>query len=58
MSHLRAQDVVIELCSDGLSAGILPNALAKLLKSVGYNRLSTSAHGARSSEANRYGMCR
>jgi hypothetical protein len=31
MAHLPAQDVVIELCSDGLSAGNLPNMLAKLL---------------------------
>jgi hypothetical protein len=37
MAHLLAQDVVIELCSDGLTAGNLPNTLAKLLKSVGYN---------------------
>jgi hypothetical protein len=37
MAHLLAQDVVIELCSDGLIAGNLPNTLAKLLKSVGYN---------------------
>jgi hypothetical protein len=37
MAHLPAQDMVIELCSDGLSAGNLPNMLAKLLKSVGYN---------------------
>jgi hypothetical protein len=29
--------VVIELCSDGLSADNLPNTLAELLKSVGYN---------------------
>jgi hypothetical protein len=37
MAHLPALDVVIELCSDGLSAGNLPNTLAELLKSVGYN---------------------
>jgi hypothetical protein len=37
MAHLLAQDVVIELYSDGLSAGNLPNMLAELLKSVGYN---------------------
>jgi hypothetical protein len=37
MVHLTAQDVVIELCSDGLSAGNLPNTLAELLKLVGYN---------------------
>jgi hypothetical protein len=37
MAHLPAQDMVIELCSDGLSAGNLPNTVAKLLKSVGYN---------------------
>jgi hypothetical protein len=29
--------VISELCSDGLSAGNLPNTLAELLKSVGYN---------------------
>jgi hypothetical protein len=37
MAHLPAQDVVIEQCCDGLSAGNLPNMLAKLLKSAGYN---------------------
>jgi hypothetical protein len=37
MAHLPAQDVVIELWSDGLSAGDLPKTLAELLKSVGYN---------------------
>jgi hypothetical protein len=37
MAHIPAQDVVIELCSDGLSAGNLPNTLAELLRSVGYN---------------------
>jgi hypothetical protein len=37
MAHIPDQDVVIELCSDGLSAGNLPNKLAELLKSVGYN---------------------
>jgi hypothetical protein len=37
MAHLLAQDVVIELCSDGLSAGNLPNMMVELLKSVGYN---------------------
>jgi hypothetical protein len=37
MAHLLAQDVVIELCSDGLSAGDLPKTLFELLKSVGYN---------------------
>jgi hypothetical protein len=37
MAHLPAQDVVIELCSDGLSAGNLPDTLSKLLKSVGCN---------------------
>jgi hypothetical protein len=37
VAHLPAQDVVIELCSDELSAGNLPNMLAELLKSVGYN---------------------
>jgi hypothetical protein len=37
MAHLPAQDVVIELCSDGLSAGNLPNTLVELLMSVGYN---------------------
>jgi hypothetical protein len=37
MAHLPAQDVVIELSSDGLSAGDLPKTLAKLLKSVEYN---------------------
>jgi hypothetical protein len=36
MAHLPAQDVVIELCSDELSASNLPNTLAELLKSVGY----------------------
>jgi hypothetical protein len=34
-----AQDVVIELYSYGLSAGNLPNTLAKVLKSVGYNHV-------------------
>jgi hypothetical protein len=37
MAHLPVQDVIIELCSDGLSLGDLPKTLAKLLKSVGYN---------------------
>jgi hypothetical protein len=37
MAHLPTQDVVIELCSDGLSVGNLSNTLAELLKSVGYN---------------------
>jgi hypothetical protein len=37
MAHLPAQDVVVELCGDGLSAGNLPNTLTELLKSVGYN---------------------
>jgi hypothetical protein len=37
MAHLPTQDVVIELCSDGLSAGDLPKTLAELLKSVGCN---------------------
>jgi hypothetical protein len=37
MAHLPVQDVVIELYSDGLSAGDLPKTLAELLKSVGYN---------------------
>jgi hypothetical protein len=37
MAHLPVQDVVIELCSDGLSASDLTNALVELLKSVGYN---------------------
>jgi hypothetical protein len=37
MTHLPAQDVVIDLCSDGLSAGNLPSTLVELLKSVGYN---------------------
>jgi hypothetical protein len=37
MVHILAQDVVIELCSNGLTAGNLPNTLAELLKSVGYN---------------------
>jgi hypothetical protein len=31
--------VVIELCSDGLSAGDLPKTLAELLKSVVYNHV-------------------
>jgi hypothetical protein len=31
--------VVIELCSDGLSAGDLPKMLVGLLKSVGYNHV-------------------
>jgi hypothetical protein len=39
MAHLPVQDVVIELCSDGLSAGDLPKTLAELLKSVGYNHV-------------------
>jgi hypothetical protein len=39
MAHLPTQDVVIELCSDGLSAGNLPNMLAELLKSVGHNHV-------------------
>jgi hypothetical protein len=37
MAHLPVQDVVIELYSDGLSAGDLSKTLAELLKSVGYN---------------------
>jgi hypothetical protein len=37
MAHLPAKDVVIELCSNGLSAGDLPKTLVELLKSVGYN---------------------
>jgi hypothetical protein len=37
MAHLPAQDVAIELCSDGLSAGNLPKTLVELLKLVGYN---------------------
>jgi hypothetical protein len=37
MAHLPTQDMVIELCSDGLSVGDLPKTLAELLKSVGYN---------------------
>jgi hypothetical protein len=37
MAHLPAQDVVIELCSDGLSASNLPKMLTELLKSVGYS---------------------
>jgi hypothetical protein len=37
MAHLPVQDVVIELYSDGLSAGDLPKTLAELLKSIGYN---------------------
>jgi hypothetical protein len=36
-SLLLAQDVVIELCNDGLSAGNLPRMVAELLKSGGYN---------------------
>jgi hypothetical protein len=39
MAHLPNQDVVIDLCSVGLSAGNLPDRLAKLLKSVGYNHM-------------------
>jgi hypothetical protein len=39
MAHLLAQDVVNELCSDGWSASNLPNTLAELLKSVGYNHV-------------------
>jgi hypothetical protein len=39
MAHLPTQDVVIELCSDGLSAGNLPNMLAELLKSFGHNHV-------------------
>jgi hypothetical protein len=53
MSHLPAQDVVIELCSDGLSASNVPKTLAELLKSV-----FTLAHGAQPSEVNQYGMCK
>jgi hypothetical protein len=37
MTHLPAHDVVIELCSDGLSAGDLPKTLTEVLKLVGYN---------------------
>jgi hypothetical protein len=37
MAHLPAQQVVIKLCSDGMSACGLPKTLAELLKSVGYN---------------------
>jgi hypothetical protein len=37
MAHLPAQDVVIELCSDGLNDDDLPKTLVELLKSVGYN---------------------
>jgi hypothetical protein len=37
MAHLPAQNVVIELCSDGMSVGDLPKTLAELLKSVGYD---------------------
>jgi hypothetical protein len=35
MAHVLAQDVVIELCSNGLSAGDLPKMLVELLKLVG-----------------------
>jgi arylsulfatase A-like enzyme len=53
MAQLPAQDVVIELCSDGLSVADIPKTLAELLKSIGYNHaLFTSAHGARPSEVN------
>jgi hypothetical protein len=37
MAHLLARDVVIKLCSDGLSVGNLHNTPAELLKSVGDN---------------------
>jgi hypothetical protein len=37
MAQLPAQDVVIELCSDGLSVADIPKTLAELLKSIGYN---------------------
>jgi hypothetical protein len=37
MAHLPAQDVVIELCSNGLNAGNLPKTLAELLMLVWYN---------------------
>jgi hypothetical protein len=37
MAHLLTQDVVIELCSDVLSAGNLRKTLAELVKLVGYN---------------------
>jgi hypothetical protein len=30
MTHLLGQDVVIELCSDGLTTGNLPNMLVEL----------------------------
>jgi hypothetical protein len=40
MSHLSTQDVVIELCSDWLSAGNLPNTLVELVKWVGYNHVA------------------
>jgi hypothetical protein len=36
-AHLPAQDVVIELCNDGLSAGDLPKTMVDLLKLVSYN---------------------
>jgi hypothetical protein len=45
MAHLPVQDVVIKLCSDGLSAGDLPKTLAELLKLVGYNHVPFY-HGA------------
>jgi hypothetical protein len=37
MAHLLVQDVVIKLCSDGLSASDLRKTLAEQLKSLGYN---------------------
>jgi hypothetical protein len=37
MAHLPAQDVVIELSNDGLSAGDLPKTIAELLKLVRYH---------------------
>jgi hypothetical protein len=39
MAHLPVQDVIIELCGDGLSAGDFPKTLAELLKSIGYNHV-------------------
>jgi hypothetical protein len=41
MAHLLAQDVLIELCSDGMSAGDPTKTLAELLKLVGYNNSGT-----------------
>jgi hypothetical protein len=37
MAHLLVQDLIIELCSNRLSAEDLPKTLARLLKSVGHN---------------------